>query len=294
MGSCDHSKTAHARNRFAMNAHHDDAPIGVFDSGVGGLSVLHAIRRELPDENLLYAADSGNAPYGERDADFIRNRAVAMTRFLLAAHAKTIVVACNTATLVAVQELRSWCPVPVVAMEPAIKPAAQSTRSGVVGVLATRQTLASAGVARLCAAHGDQVRFLLQPCPGLVEQVERADLTSTATRALLRGYLSPLLAAGADTLVLGCTHYPFLLQLIREIAGDDILIIDSAAAVAREVARRLGVRRSSMPPGSAVTRFFSSASPAVARVALSALWGESVTVHPVGPDPSQGVQSGDA
>ena len=267
-----------------MKALHDAAPIGVFDSGVGGLSVLHAIRRELPHEHLLYAADSGNAPYGDRDAGFIRSRAAAMTRFLLAAHARTIVVACNTATLVAVQELRSWCPVPVVAIEPAIKPASQKTRSGVVGVLATRQTLASAGVARLCAAYGGKVRFLLQACPGLVEQVERAELSSAATRALLRGFVSPLLAAGADTLVLGCTHYPFLMEAIREIAGGDVTIIDPAAAVAKEVARRLGERRlAASHGGPARTRFFSSAAPDAARASISALWGESVSVLPVGP-----------
>lgn len=128
-----------------MKTSHEDAPIGVFDSGVGGLSVLRAIRLELPDENLLYAADSGNAPYGDRDTDFIANRATILTRFLLAQGAKTIDVACNTATVVAVGELRSWCPVPVIAIEPAIKPAAHSTKSGVVGVLATSQTLVGAG-----------------------------------------------------------------------------------------------------------------------------------------------------
>ena len=266
-----------------MKAHDEDEPIGVFDSGVGGLSVLYAIRRELPDENLLYAADSGNAPYGDRDADFIKNRALLMTRFLLAQGAKTIVVACNTATVVAVSELRSWCPVPVVAMEPAIKPAAQMTRSGIVGVLATRQTLSSPSVARLCEAHGDSVKFLLQACPGLVEKVERAELTSEATRALLVGYLSPLLAAGADTLVLGCTHYPFLIPLIQEIAGPEVLIIDPAVAVSREVARRLVPNLNFMSRSRPVTtRFFSSSPLDEAQAAISALWGERVTVHAIG------------
>jgi glutamate racemase len=266
-----------------MKDHHEDQPIGVFDSGVGGLSVLHAIRRELPDENLLYAADSGNAPYGDRDADFIKSRALLMTRFLLAQGAKTIVVACNTATVVAVGELRSWCPVPVVAMEPAIKPASQITKSGIVGVLATRRTLASANVARLCEAHGDSVKFLLQACPGLVEKVERAELSSEATRALVAGYLSPLLAAGADTLVLGCTHYPFLMQLMQEIAGPQVLIIDPAVAVAREVARRLGPNRIAISRSRSVTtQFFSSSPLAEAQTAISALWGEQVTVHAIG------------
>jgi glutamate racemase len=197
--------------------------------------------------------------------------------------AKLIVVACNTATVVAVDELRSWCPVPVVAIEPAIKPASQSTRSGVVGVLATRQTLASASVARLCHSYGDEVKFLLQPCPGLVERVERAELTSAATRSLLAGYITPLLAAGADTLVLGCTHYPFLIELIRDIAGREVLIIDPASAVAKEVARRLGPKRMPLSRSEApTTSFFSSSPLEEVRVVMSALWGDNVTLHGIG------------
>jgi glutamate racemase len=260
-----------------------DAPIGVFDSGVGGLSVLRAIRLELPDENLLYVADSGNAPYGEREADFIVERAAALAGFLLGRGAQLIVVACNTATVVAVEQLRSWCPVPVVAMEPAIKPASQLTRSGVVGVLATRQTLASPSVARLCEAHGDGVEFLLQPCPGLVERVERGELASESSRALLAGYVLPLLARGADTLVLGCTHYPFLAPLLRDIAGTGVAIVDPAAAVAKEVARRLGsLRRHGHPAGPPWTRFYTSAAPGSAGAVISALWGTSVAVRAIG------------
>jgi glutamate racemase len=164
-----------------------DAAIGVFDSGVGGLSVLHAIRRELPDENLIYVADSGHAPYGDRHADVITGRATTITEFLLASGVKAIVVACNTVTVVAIERLRSWCPVPIVAMEPAIKPASLRTKSGVVAVLATSQTLASPTVARLHAAYGGEVEILLKACPGLVEQVERVELTSDTTRSLLVG-----------------------------------------------------------------------------------------------------------
>ncbi len=266
-----------------MKTTHENAPIGVFDSGVGGLSILREIRRELPGENLIFVADSGHAPYGDRDAEFIRQRALLITRFLLAQGAKAIVVACNTATVVAVDELRACCTVPVVAVEPAIKPAAQGTKSGVIGVLATSRTLSSSSVARLCETHGQGVTFLLQPCPGLVERVERADLTSAATRSLLVSYLSPLLAAGADTLVLGCTHYPFLMQLIREIAGPKVRIIDPAVAVAKELARRLGsgpVSRSRRE--FATTRFFSSSSLCSVQTVMSALWGQCVTVHGVG------------
>ena len=257
-----------------------DAPIGVFDSGVGGLSVLRAIRRELPEENLLYVADSGYAPYGDRHAGFIADRATWITEFLLAQNVKAIVIACNTATVVAVGKLRAWCPVPVIAMEPAIKPASRNTKSGVVGVLATSQTLASPSVARLCEAHGDNIEILLQACPGLVEQVERAELASDKTRELLVGYLSPLLAAGADTIVLGCTHYPFLTQLIKDIVGPDVAILDPAAAVAKEVARRLGGNRvSAFRTREAEVSFFSSAPPDKAGAVISALWGKDVVVH---------------
>ncbi|MDD1622588.1 MAG: glutamate racemase [Methylococcaceae bacterium] len=263
-----------------MTAFNNDAPIGVFDSGVGGLSVLRAIHSKLPEENLIYVADSGNAPYGDRDGDFIATRATKITEFLLASGAKAIVVACNTVSVVAIERLRSWCPVPVVAMEPAIKPASQNTKTGVIGVLATRRTIASPSVARLCEAHGKNVEILLQPCPGLVEQVEKAELLSDASRALLLGYISPLLAAGADTLVLGCTHYPFLSQLIRDIVGPNIAIVDPAVAVALQVERRLGDHRVSAPRTQpAEARFFSSADPNDARAIISALWGREVAVQ---------------
>ena len=266
-----------------MNLPQGEAPIGVFDTGVGGISVLRAIRLALPGENLLYAADSGYAPYGDRDADFIKGRALHLTRFLLAQGAKMIVVACNTITVVAVKELRAWCPVPVVAMEPAIKPASKVTRSGVVGVLATSQTIASASVARLCESQGDHIKFLLQPCPGVVERVEQADLTSDATRARLLKYIEPLIANGADTLVLGCTHYPFLMQQIQAIAGPDVLVIDAGAPVAKEVVRQLGLNKLMRAGGgNAKTSFFSSSDLDTAQTVMSALWGERVTVGEIG------------
>lgn len=240
--------------------------------------MLRAIRGELPHENLVYVADSGHAPYGDRHAGFISDRAARITEFLLAQGAKAIVVACNTATVVAVERLRSWCPVPIVAMEPAIKPASLTTKSGVVGVLATSRTLASPSVARLCKAYGENVEIILQPCPGLVEQVEQVKLVDDATRALLVEYIAPLLAAGVDTIVLGCTHYPFLARLIGEIVGPEVAILDPATAVAKEVARRLADQRIAVPrPPS--TRFFSSGHPETARAVISALWGSSVEVH---------------
>jgi glutamate racemase len=262
----------------------DEAAIGVFDSGVGGLSVLRGIRQELPAEHLSYVADSANAPYGDRHVGFIEDRASIITEFLLMAGVKAIVVACNTITVVAIEKLRTWCPVPIVAMEPAIRPASSYSRSKIIGVLATSQTLASSNVARLCALHGNDVRILLQACPGLVEQVERTDLTSETTKSLLVRYISPLLEAGVDTIVLGCTHYLFLRQLIGEIAGPDISIVDSTAAVARELARRLGPNRKTSHCQIGHEQFFSSAPPEQARIAISALWGRPVIVHGLVPD----------
>jgi len=254
-------------------------PIGVFDSGLGGLSVLQAIRRALPCEDLLYAADSGHAPYGDRDEAHIIERSLRMVDFLVGSGAKLIVVACNTATVVAAERLRAAFDIPIVAMEPAIKPAAAITRTRVVGVLATSRTLASPAVSRLCERYGADVDIRLQACPGLVTQVERGELDSEVTRELLAQYVLPLLAAGADTLVLGCTHYPFLEPAIRRLAGPDVTIVESAAAVAREVTRRTaGLRHPGQGARLGQARFFTTAEVADARLRMSALWGSTVAV----------------
>jgi glutamate racemase len=254
-------------------------PIGVFDSGVGGLSVLREIRRQLPAENLIYVADSGNAPYGDKSQEFIEKRSLAITRFLLDQGAKAIVVACNTATGAAVASLRSRFTLPIVAMEPAIKPAAAQTRTGVVGVLATRRTLASHNFVKLFERYGTEAEILPQACPGLVEQVEAGDLAGVKTRDLLESYLLPLLAKGADTLVLGCTHYPFLRALIREIAGPNIAVIDSSEAVARQLRHRLDVHRLLADTGrEGQERFWSSGDPALAGPIMEQLWRPDMKV----------------
>jgi len=216
-------------------------PIGVFDSGVGGLSVLHEIRRALPGEDLLYVADSAHAPYGDKSRQFIEASSIAITEFLVSRNAKAIVVACNTATGAAVTTLRSKFSMPIIAMEPAVKPAVTNTKSGVIGVLATSRTLAGDNFVKLFARYGEHVQILGQACPGLVEQVEAGDLSGDKTRLLLERYVLPLLEQGADTIVLGCTHYPFLAPLIRQITGPTVAVIDSAAAVARQLRRRLEV-----------------------------------------------------
>jgi len=254
-------------------------PVGVFDSGVGGLSVLREIRRELPAEDLFYVADSAHAPYGDRSAEHIVGRALAITEALLAERAKAIVVACNTATGVAVQLLRARYALPIIAMEPALKPAVAHSRTRVVGVLATSRTLASHKFVQLLGHHGVGVEVLVQPCPGLVERVERGDLDGARTRALLERYLAPLLRSGADTIVLGCTHYPHLRPLIEAIAGPAVTVLDSGAAVARQLRRRLeacALVRSGPAPGG--ERFWTSAQADAVGPVLRRLWGQEVPV----------------
>ena len=215
------------------------AVIGVFDSGVGGLSVLKHVREQLPAAAWLYFADSLHAPYGAQTPAYIIERSRSMTRFLLAQGAQAIVVACNTATAAAIRTLRQEFSVPIVGMEPAVKPAAAATRSGVVGVLATTGTLKSAQFAALLEHYGKNIQVVTQGCVGLVERIERGELDSAATRRLVRQYVAPLLEVGADTIVLGCTHYPFVKTLIAEVAGPGVVLIDTGAAVARQLQRRL-------------------------------------------------------
>jgi len=259
-----------------------NSPIGVFDSGVGGLSVLREIRRELPNEDLIYVADSGYAPYGDRPEEYVRGRAVAIMEFLRSKGAKAVVVACNTATGIAVDALRARYDVPIVAIEPAVKPAAARTQSRVVGVLATTQTLAGQKFARLVRTHAGDVEVLTQACPGLVEQVEAAEFGSASTRVLVEKYVRPLLDKGADTIVLGCTHYPFLGDLIRDVAGPSVTVIDSAVPVARELRRRLqaaSLLADDHHQGSAT--FWTTGSTGHVGAVIAQLWGGDVDVRAV-------------
>jgi glutamate racemase len=255
------------------------APIGVFDSGVGGLSVLRHIRAALPAEDLLYVADSAHAPYGNKSAQFVESRACAIAEFLVARGAKALVVACNTATAAAIASLRARFDLPIVGMEPAVKPAVEATRAGVIGVLATSGTLESGKFAELVGRFGARARVLVRPCPGLVERVEQGDLDGPRTRRLLEGFVVPLLEQGADTLVLGCTHYPFLIPLLRELAGTRVAIVESGAAVARQLVRRLAATDFSPATGQGSERFFSSGDPARLEALLPRLWGAGAPVE---------------
>ncbi len=242
--------------------------------------MLREIRRELPSEDLLYVADSGHAPYGDKSTGAIEARAIAIVEFLIRQHAKAIVVACNTATGVAIRTLRARFSLPIVAMEPAVKPATAVTQSGVVGVLATSRTIDSDNFAKLHERFGAGVKILMQACPGLVEQVEAGDLSGDGTRALVERYVAPLLEQGADTLVLGCTHYPFLTPLIREIAGSSVAIIDPSAAVARELRRRLDNTDLLSDRSHAGTeQFWSSAALGTTQPVISQLWGMKADVR---------------
>ena len=255
-------------------------PIGVFDSGVGGLSVLRELRIAFPGEDLLYVADSAFVPYGERSAEFVQARSLAIAGFLLGRKAKAIVVACNTATGAAIAELRSRFEVPIVGIEPAVKPAVGKTASGLVAVLATSGTLASAKFADLLSRFGGGTRILIQPCPGLVEQVEEGHLQGEQVRALAAKYLLPLLEQGADTIILGCTHYPFIIPLIREIVGPAVSIVDPNTAIAHELRRRLESNHLLSSAHRAGTEeFWTSGTPAEVQVTISQLWGREANVR---------------
>ena len=257
-----------------------EAPIGVFDSGIGGLSVLNEINQRLPSESLLYVADCGHIPYGEKSPEFIRQRCVVMAEFFQQQGAKALVLACNTATVAAVADLRQRYPAwPIVGMEPAVKPAAAATRSGVVGVLATTGTLQSAKFAALLDRFANDVRVITQPCPGLVELIETGDLHSEALRTLLQGYVEPLLAAGCDTLILGCTHYPFLKPLLAQMLPSSIILIDTGAAVARQLHRLLAERDLLATGPAADTQFWTSACVEHFGKILPMLWNKSGSVQ---------------
>lgn len=249
------------------------APIGVFDSGLGGISVLREIHRLLPAEQLIYIADSGHAPYGSKSTEYISQRCLQLSEFLLEQGAKMLVVACNTATAHAIDTMREQLSVPVIGMEPAVKPAARLTKSGVIGVLATQQTVKSQRLQRLIHEYASGVNVVAQACPGLVEHVEKGDFASLELRALLADYTAPLLKQGVDVIVLGCTHYPFLAMTLHEIVGPNITILETSNAVAQHVNRVLAkheLQNSSEQQGS--VSFYSSKVDAVHWQSMQLLW----------------------
>ncbi len=217
----------------------DPRPIGFFDSGVGGLSIWQAVIRRLPRETTIYFADSAHCPYGPRPLDELKAISAAIVRFLLRHNCKLIVVACNTASAAALEALRAEFDLPIVGMEPALKPAARSTQTGHIGVLATRGTVQGALFQHTLRCYANGIQVHVQIGEGLVEQVEAGHFDTPATEQLLRQYLEPMLVAGVDQIALGCTHYPLLMPLIQRIVDGRARVIDPAPAVARQVERLL-------------------------------------------------------
>ena len=255
------------------------SPIGVLDSGVGGISVLRHIHALLPHEDLIYFADSKHAPYGNKTPDEIKARCFEIADFLIAKDVKALVVACNTATAAAIDELRVTFNIPIIGMEPAVKPAADASKNGVIGVLATVGTLKSAQFAGLLESYGRNVQVVTQGCIGLVECIERGELNTENTRELLKKYCAPLLAEGADTIVLGCTHYPFVRPLIEEIVGENVAIIDTGAAVARQLQKKLAEKDLlDMTGKPANIGFWTNSQAKNAAQVIAQLWGEKVKV----------------
>ncbi len=265
-----------------------DAPVGIFDSGVGGLSVLRHIRSQLPHEHLLYFADSGFAPYGDKSEDVLGERVLAVAAFLLERGAKALVVACNTATVAAIALLRERYPgLPIVGVEPGLKPAAAASRNGKIGVLATDATLGGDKFLQLRdqISEATGARFLLQPCIGLADQIELGELDSDATSAMLARYIAPLLAEGADTLVLGCTHYPLVQASIERVIAQatdrQVTLVDTGDAVARQLARLLAAARTLRNEGSGSVTGFTTASDTALSAAFSNLLGIAPPVQEI-------------
>ncbi|GAB6182240.1 glutamate racemase [Desulfotomaculum defluvii] len=261
------------------------APIGIFDSGVGGLSVARDIRKLLPLEDILYYADSAYCPYGDKDPKIIQQREKKIGQFLVSQGAKIIVVACNTATSTGLEDLRGLLNVPVIGMEPGVKPAVAATRNGKIGVLATCVTIAGDRFATLVKRYAENTEVITQPCPGLVELIECGKLAAPETEQKLRSFLQPVLDQGADTIVLGCTHYPFLRPMIERLAGPGISIIDTGQAVARQVNRVLNEHNLTITDGFLGSeQFYTSGSQAAVREVIQSLWlrnNISVTALPL-------------
>jgi glutamate racemase len=256
-------------------------PIGIFDSGMGGLTLVQALLKVLPGESVLYYGDTAHLPYGRKTQQEIQVYSLAITRYLLERGAKAIVVACNTATAAAINLLReTWPDVPILGMEPAVKPAARGTKSGVVAVLATQGTFQSSRYAELMHKYGKEIEMLENPCHGLVELIESGKANAPETEALLREVLQPMLAAGADAFVLGCTHYPFVVSTIRKIVGPEPHLINPAPAVALHLAQILEEKGLQNPATQPPTyRFYASGPAGAMQGALRDYLGLDVEVE---------------
>ncbi|MDU0809743.1 MAG: glutamate racemase [Burkholderia sp.] len=214
---------------------HDSNPIGVFDSGLGGLSVLRAVKKRLPDESFIYVADSLNAPYGKHNQDFITKRTLQISKWLVKQRVKAILIACNTATTQSISIIRQQIKIPIIGIEPGIKPAIKNSKNGIIGIIATRATLNSVRFTYLIKLYSSSgYHFICNDGHGLVEAIETGNISSRTLHLLLYRHLKSILDAGSDVLVLGCTHYPFLAPIIHNIVGKQMSIIDTTDAVANQ------------------------------------------------------------
>ena len=263
----------------------DNRPIGIYDSGLGGLTVWREVRRALPGESLAYLGDGANCPYGSRPREEVQALADAAVARLVELDCKMVVVACNTATAAAIGFLREkYAPMPIVGMEPAVKPACLATRSGVVGVLATERSLDGELFRRTAARYGDGVDLVTAPGRGFVELVEN-DLEATPeAEATVRAAVAEMLEHGADQIVLGCTHYPFLSDVLHEVAGPGVELIDPAPAVVRQLERRLAANDALSDGFSPEHRFFVTGANERRETVLRLLAGENARLEALGGD----------
>lgn len=253
-------------------------PIAVFDSGFGGLTVLRALRARLPQEDFFYFADTRFLPYGDRPEVFLRERGVLIAESLVRRGAKALVIACNTATAAAAEAIRAAIDLPIVALEPGVKPAVALSKRGVIGVMATTRTLASERFQRLVGNHANHVRVLAQPCPGLAEAIEAQGPESAEVAALLNAFMAPLAAAAVDVVVLGCTHYPWVAEAIARRMPPGVTLLDTGEPVARQLERLLSAGNL-IGGGSGQLRVATSGAPNQVVATVDRLWGQHLAVE---------------
>jgi len=254
-------------------------PIGIFDSGVGGLSIAKCISEHLPNEQLIYVADSANAPYGDISVSNIEQRVNAITTWLMTKDVKALVIACNTATVNAIDQLRQNFSIPIIGVEPAIKPAARLSKKNKIALLVTQATASNKRFLNLVASHKQSSDVIIQACPGLVELVEAGQINTLACKQLLESYITPLIAQGIDTLVLGCTHYPFLRQKINEITNNRLTIMETAQPVTEQLERRLTEFNLLATAKIAPNLFFTTQKCAKQHQVFCDLWCEQLTLE---------------
>jgi len=267
---------------LTVSNHHylNNQAIGIFDSGVGGLSIAQQISKQLPNEQLIYVADSDYAPYGDISNDKIIQRVNIIADWLVQKQCKAIVLACNTATVNAIDQLRKRLSIPIIGVEPAIKPAALKSNTKKIGILVTQATANNKRFLALVERYKNGAEVYVQPCLGLVELIEKGQQTSFKCQQLLRKYLAPLIEKNVDTLVLGCTHYPFATQLIKDIMTSKVTLMETAAPVSEQLERQLIKHQLlSNTPQSVVHKFYSSSENDKQNEIFSQLWGEKINLE---------------